>query len=79
MPYNGYTNWETWNVALWLNNDEGLYRAYRNMVCDDPLSPDDAERIVMDLLPDGTPDFGDTDGGYGAVNWGEVADAMMGD
>jgi len=22
--YNGYTNYETWLVALWINNDEGL-------------------------------------------------------
>ena len=21
----GYANWATWNCALWLNNDEGLY------------------------------------------------------
>ena len=22
---NGYTNWETWNVAAWIGNDELLY------------------------------------------------------
>lgn len=25
MTYNGWKNYETWNVALWLNNDEGLH------------------------------------------------------
>ena len=23
--YNGWTNYETWNVALWLGNDKSLY------------------------------------------------------
>ena len=23
--YNGWSNYETWNVALWLGNDYGLY------------------------------------------------------
>lgn len=29
--YNGHKNRAAWNVSLWLNNDEGLYRlAYDN-------------------------------------------------
>jgi hypothetical protein len=27
--YNGWTNYETWNVALWIDNEEGSYRYWR--------------------------------------------------
>lgn len=25
-PYEGHKNWTHWNVALWVNNDYGLYK-----------------------------------------------------
>ena len=33
MSYNGFTNQETWNVALWIGNEESWYykaKQYRN-------------------------------------------------
>jgi hypothetical protein len=26
-PYNGHKSWNAWNVALWIGNEEPLYRA----------------------------------------------------
>lgn len=31
MSYNGWENYETWCVNLWLSNDEGLYEQTRDM------------------------------------------------
>lgn len=30
--YNGWRNYETWNVALWLNNQEAYYNDIRHIV-----------------------------------------------
>jgi len=52
--YNGWTNYETWNVALWINNDEGLYSIAQQ--CDDYQDFVDAlEAVSFNSLktPDG--------------------------
>lgn len=36
QTYNGWKNYETWNVALWLNGEEELYRAVTSLVTSDP-------------------------------------------
>jgi len=70
--YNGYSNYETWNVCLWINNDEGLYRAYpRNRV----RSARSCEEAVRDLMPNGTPDM-DGPQDYDKVDWSEVMEAL---
>lgn len=33
--YNGYRNYETWNVALWLGNDEGTSRYWREAAAEE--------------------------------------------
>ena len=49
--YNGWTNYETWNVALWIGSDEFLYNTAIACVkfCDDNDTPwDKFVRCMME-------------------------------
>lgn len=70
--YNGWANRETWNVALWLGNDEGFYReavAFGRRTL--PAHDEDAmvEAFCRNLFGDMTPDGDSLDG----VDWSEIA------
>lgn len=74
MGYNGFTNWETWNVSLWLGNDEGLYNATRKFMRGNPTASQ-LEDFVKELMPKGTPDF-DSKKEYNAVDWQELLESL---
>ena len=43
ISYNGWQNYETWNVALWLQNDESLYNISQKVVANGGSYADVAE------------------------------------
>lgn len=70
--YNGWANRETWNVALWLGNDEGFYReavsfGQRTLPAHDEEAK--VEAFCRNLFGDMTPDGDRLDG----VDWAEIA------
>jgi hypothetical protein len=74
-PYEGWKNWETWNLTLWINNEEPLYRLMRSLR---PFTPIKAREFARRVYPSGTPDMA-SEGRKGRfpyykfVDWAAVA------
>jgi len=56
--YNGWKNRQTWNVSMWINNDESMYRSAVKFMEDnpDPKNPYMAFIINQRLTEERTPD-----------------------
>lgn len=48
--YNGWTNYETWNVKLWMDNDEGSYNYYTEVAqeCYDNAEASESPQFTRD-------------------------------
>lgn len=77
--YNGYTNYKTWAMSLWINKDQGMH----NCLVDMAVEADDVSDLTTDIeawIRDEMPDLGVsvwTDlltAAVGKVDWAEIAD-----
>lgn len=55
-PYQGHRNYNAWNVALYLFNDEPLYRLMCDRVKGSDSLDEAAEHLMGDLEGQSTPD-----------------------
>lgn len=83
LTYNGWTNYATWNVNLWCDNESGMYFRKLNLLesLGHPCTAFDAETIAIAVLGErGTPDLSGPDSvdepgwRWQDVNWEEIAE-----
>lgn len=53
-PFNGHRSWNAWNVSLWINNDEWLYRNAVDCIRFNASREDAAREFVSRLAAMGT-------------------------
>ena len=83
--YNGWANYPTWNVALWIDNDQGLYETTREIISQEykyNVDRDNALReFVEDLLYENIPPAGmQVDLLFwvlSMVDWSGIVDGIM--
>lgn len=54
--YNGWKNYETWNVSLWINNDYENYKQAQQVMKDNPTITYKELMKIMVLSDNETPD-----------------------
>lgn len=77
--YNGWKNWETWQINLWLDNEEPLYREKQRFLRRGKLDESSVRAFCEEQFPDGTPDMqGDEKESvaeqWAKVDWTEIAE-----
>ena len=77
--YNGWTNWETWNVLLWLDNEQNLYNAKESFIRRNEHKQNFeilVKSFLTDIFSNGTPDMKTVEE-MEAVNYEEIAETWQ--
>jgi len=85
--YSGYSNYPTWAVKLWIDNDEGLFETVNEITREHRNSPYAAGKAVQDYLEEWQ-EHGSTvpeDGmeadiwqwAWGQVDWYEIGELLI--
>ena len=80
--HQGWTNYETWAVGLWINQDEAMYR-YLKLLARSPQLGIDKDRALrewvegMNPLTDASMFSDLLQRAIGQVNWTEIMNAAM--
>jgi hypothetical protein len=89
QEYNGWKNYETWIVALWINNDQGLQETVHDMArdcVDNEHANYDLSHAIKDMIEEMNP-LNDTadlftdllNAALSEVDWYELAESFFND
>ena len=84
--YNGWSNYETWNVKLWLDNDEGIYNEVLSWAKEVKGTKDPEVKLadrIKDYIEENAPELGSScyadllNASLGEVNYYEIAESIL--
>jgi len=83
MSYNGWSNYETWLVKLWMDTEEGSYRYWTDTA--EGLAKHELAELLKEYHEEYRPDLGASvwadmlNAAFSEVDWGEIADNLLED